>query len=61
MEGGVVAFIVLVVLIAAVAVPVTLAQNTTSWDANTKTIYALIPLALVLVVLITAFRMTGSA
>ena len=58
---GVVGFIVLVILIAAVAVPVVLAQNTTAWDANTKTIYNIVPLALVLVVLITAFRMTGSA
>jgi hypothetical protein len=61
MTGGVLAFVILVILVASVTIPVVIGANTTAWDTNTKSIWTLVPLALALVVLIAAFRMTGAA
>ena len=61
MEGGVLSFVVLLILIAYVAIPVVGGVTTTAWDASSKAIWAIIVLALALVALVAAFRMTGSA
>lgn len=42
--GGIMSLVLSVVLIASVVVPTVIDQNTTNWDASTKTIFGLVSL-----------------
>jgi hypothetical protein len=58
--SGIIGIVLAVILVAAVAIPVVLNMNTTTWDATTKTVWAVLPVALVLIPLILAFTLVGA-